>query len=121
MHKILCCLNHELTAEQRAELTAMNAELYILADFAPKLAMALKNVSHDDIVDLVESLVCKCADADVVLGPVGSPAFFAAFARAWDGRLMFAESDRVSVDEPQPDGSVKKTSVFKHKRFVTIR
>ena len=28
--------------------------------------------------------------------------------------VCFSQSDRVSVDTPQPDGSVKKVSVFKH-------
>jgi len=33
-------------------------------------------------------------------------------------KSMFAHSNRVSVDDPQPDGSVIKKSVFKHSHFI---
>jgi hypothetical protein len=29
--------------------------------------------------------------------------------------MIFADSDRISEDIPQPDGSVKKISTFRHK------
>lgn len=32
----------------------------------------------------------------------------------------YAFSKRVSVDETQPDGSVKKTAVFKHEDFIMV-
>ena len=31
---------------------------------------------------------------------------------------VFAFTERVSVDEPQTDGSVRKTAVFKHSGWV---
>lgn len=34
--------------------------------------------------------------------------------------VVFAFSKRESVDQPQPDGSVKKTSMFKHAGFVEV-
>jgi hypothetical protein len=34
------------------------------------------------------------------------------------GRVIFADSDRVSEDILQPDGSVKKVSIFKHKGWI---
>jgi hypothetical protein len=35
--------------------------------------------------------------------------------------MLVAHSDRVSVDETQPDGSVKKTAVFKHVAFEFVQ
>jgi hypothetical protein len=35
------------------------------------------------------------------------------------GNILFSHSERVS-DTPQPDGSVVKTSVFKHLGFIYI-
>jgi hypothetical protein len=34
------------------------------------------------------------------------------------GNILFSHSERVSIDTPQPDGSVVKTSVFKHLGFI---
>jgi hypothetical protein len=35
------------------------------------------------------------------------------------GNILFSHSERVSIDTPQPDGSVVKTSVFKHLGFIS--
>ena len=51
----------------------------------------------------------------------GAPFFMPALAEVIDARgieVLFAYSERVSVETAQEDGSVTKTSVFKHVGFV---
>jgi hypothetical protein len=36
------------------------------------------------------------------------------------GNILFSSSERLSIDTPQPDGSVVKTSVFKRLGFYNL-
>lgn len=59
------------------------------------------------------------ATGAVMLG--GAPFLMAPLERAFveaGWRVLYAFSRRESVEEPQPDGSVRKTAVFKHIGFV---
>jgi hypothetical protein len=50
----------------------------------------------------------------------GSPLFLfmaGSFGAMNKGNILFSH-ERVSIDTPQPDGSVVKTSVFKHLGFI---
>ena len=66
--------------------------------------------------------VANLNDAKIVqLG--GSPAFLFVAGSAIDsalskGRIIFADSERVSEDEIQPDGSVRKVSIFRHRGWI---
>ena len=62
-----------------------------------------------------------------ILAGSGSPAFTASLGLCLglnlsydDIVLIFAHSERVSEDQPQPDGSVKKVSTFKHIKFFKV-
>lgn len=62
---------------------------------------------------------CELVFDTVMIG--GAPFFMPALADRLDRTgfaVCFAFSKRSSVDVPQPDGSVRKTAVFKHAGFV---
>jgi hypothetical protein len=73
--------------------------------------------------------MCLADKFDRVILPVGSPAFMFQFALELGlnndplclDRYYFAHSVKESVEAAQADGSVKKTSVFKHVRFFNLR
>lgn len=51
----------------------------------------------------------------------GAPYFMPVLEQVFDGtgiRVVYSFSERVSVETTQPDGSVVKTSVFKHVGFI---
>jgi len=116
-------LAHKLTPEQVAEL---GGEPKHIRDLDPGLAAQIANCPMDrgTLVDMAQNLVFRACDDDArILAGSGSPAFTAllgAIAAKEGVGLVFAHSERVSVDEPQPDGSVKKTVIFKHVRFFEV-
>lgn len=79
--------------------------------------------SAGDIAQRAEALaqLAKAAGAKVAM--VGGAPFFMAplekSLRAVGIKSAYAFSKRESVDEKQPDGSVKKTQTFRHAGFVT--
>ena len=130
---ILWTPNHAITENQMTELKNLGYDKVIkLSELAPELAGTLSNTSDDveELEAIVNRLDEHCRDTGAAVLPVGSPAFMFLFSkkRAWwdmDGigdnyKVFFAHSERESKDQPQPDGSVKKISVFKHVRFFEV-
>lgn len=63
----------------------------------------------------------KLGAKKVMIG--GAPFLMAYLQRALNLHgldAVFAFSKRVTVEEPQPDGTVKKTQIFKHEGFVEL-
>ncbi len=62
----------------------------------------------------------------ILVQPGGSPAFQQVLGAqnhqegGWGVSLWYAHSERVSQDELQADGSVKKISIFKHVTFIKV-
>jgi hypothetical protein len=118
MKNLLWCANHQPLQEQLDSLNSMGNLIY-LKDVNPDLMIRLSNTPSDrneckilanDVYELSDSLDAKI----VQLG--GSPLFLVmASPIIGSGRMIFADSDRVSEDILQPDGSVKKISTFRHK------
>ena len=118
MRNLLWCSAHTLTSEQFESLNEMGNIIY-LKDVNPELMARLMNTPSDrneckilanDVYELSESLDAKI----VQLG--GSPLFLViASPIIGSGRMIFADSDRISEYIPQPDGSIKKISTFRHK------
>ncbi len=130
MEKLLVLIQHDLTPAQLEELKEY--EIVYLRDCAPQLFAQIAN-SPDDIARLhilAEHLLeaVKIQGAKTILRPLGSPAFNSVLDRHLDKaeyecdyiRSLFSHSERISVDEPQADGSVVKKSVFKHVKFIEI-
>lgn len=130
-HKLLVCLQHTMSSEQMAELSTItnSAEVVYLEKEHPDLYKALANSPDEDgeMLNLMYEFVQMAKDKKYsnILFPLGSPAmmgrimfsFGAELEPDEDRTFIYAHSDRMSEDQVQPDGSVKKISVFKHKRF----
>jgi hypothetical protein len=121
MRNLLWCANHTPTIEQHISLNEMGNIIH-LKDIAPELAERLSNTPSDrneckilanDISTLAERIEAKI----IQLG--GSPLFLVmASPIIGSGRMIFADSERISEDIPQADGSVKKISTFRHKGWI---
>lgn len=127
--KVLNTMNHGLTEVQVAELKIMygeNVELVNLRDTNQDLFSKLSNISANaDLNALAHSLIYTITmnNFDVVILPIGSPAFMYKLASLNDeicADKLFAHSERVSKEVTNPDGSVTKTNVFNHVGFITI-
>lgn len=125
---MISILAHQLTDEQVAELGKVPTHI---RDIDPSLARLIADCPADRsmLFDMARRLVDHAMkDEDgVILAGSGSPAFTAALGiclgcdRDADRiRLLFAHSERVSEDQIQPDGSVRKVSIFKHVKFFEI-
>ena len=119
---------HKPTEEQLSELLAQGTVDY-LNDVSPQLADKLANcpADRDQLKALARKLVNLALNTDCILvQPGGSPAFqyllgvenaeaYACGEYVKD--VIYAHSERASVEVEQADGSVVKTSVFKHVKF----
>lgn len=118
MRNLLWCSAHTLTSEQFGSLNEMGNIIY-LKDVNPELMARLMNTPSDrnecKILAGTVSVIAEELDAKIVqLG--GSPLFLVmASPIIGSGRMIFADSDRISEDIPQADGSIKKISTFRHK------
>ena len=121
MKNLLWCSPHTPTEEQLESLNSIGNLIY-LKDIAPITMANLTNTPSDRnecriIADVISDLALNRNAKIVQLG--GSPMFlFVAASIIGTGRVIFADSERVSEDIPQPDGSIKKISIFKHKGWI---
>lgn len=125
MKNFLWCSPHQPTAEQLSSLQN-EGEVVFLKDVAPALMERLGDTPRDrqgmfDLALEVQEVAIQ-RDAKIVqLG--GSPAFLFVAGAAINsalskGRIIFADSERVSEDQLQPDGSVRKVSIFRHRGWI---
>lgn len=125
---ILWASPHNMLEEQERELKELfgdGAKIVNIRD-VPDIPNIF--ASPDDKAGLYE-LAFKFLTAaqregfSVVVQPAGSPAFqfiLGAVAQRLDTHILIAYSHavRVSSDELQPDGTVRKVSVFRHEKFI---
>ena len=122
---------HNMGGEQLDKARELAGEVKNLKDINPELASKLVNSPDnlEGIATLAEELKDFCLELTrdcekvYVHFPIGSPAFMFALAREFidfSGEIIpvFSHSERESVEEVQPDGSVVKKSVFKFKKFI---
>jgi hypothetical protein len=122
------CPAHRATLEQLAELAEWpGGELFLLSEQAPELFARLTDCPSDvkslhnmaeELIEVARRLRCK-----YVVLPIGSPAFNFVLAPKLERRRFhvgFAHSRRESQDVPQPDGTVKKVSLFRHEKFIWL-
>lgn len=120
MKTLLVCMQHNLNQQQFNELK--DYDIFYLKDVNPDLFKYLANCSsnEEELRNLSFQLIEVANKYSTTLLPIGSPAFMYLFAQEFLGDVLFAHSQRMSVDEPQADGSVKKVSVFKHLKFIKL-
>ena len=119
---------HKPTEEQISELLAQGTVDY-LKEVRPELANKLANCPADkaELNDMAQELLyLQKENRYILVQPGGSPAFqYQLGVRHSEkypkgdctGSILYAHSERVSVEVEQADGSVVKTSVFKHVKF----
>lgn len=120
------CMQHDLTSDQISDLNLLydNAEILNLKDthIWGKIKESADNVYglQEQVKEFIMSFPVE-KDIIALILPVGSPAFM--FLLAWQLQtsqvdILFAHSDKMSEDISQPDGSIKKISVFKFKHWI---
>ena len=123
MNKFLWASPHTPTKQQRLE---MHNNVVLLQDKKPDLFNRLSNIHiGTDLDELSVELLQYCLiRAYTLVQPAGSPAFMAVLGKHRiefnKVPIIFSFSKRMSIDEEQPDGSIKKVSIFKHEGFINI-
>ena len=130
-YRYLWASPHAPTEEQLKDLH--EGTVFYLKDIDPELFNGLVHIKlDDDLSHLAKQLVeLCCSRLYVLVQPGGSPAFQAHLGMALmrnhmltEDRhqvdCMYAFSNRISEDIPQPDSSVKKISIFKHEGWVIL-
>ncbi|HPL94814.1 MAG TPA: hypothetical protein PLK02_06915 [Paludibacteraceae bacterium] len=120
-------MNHVLNNEQIIDLNNMfdNVEVLDLRDENNELFKQISNISVDaNLNDLAEQLLNVAKEFDMVILPIGSPAFMFKFATKTHANMnitfLFAHSDRSVIEKTNNDGTITKTSVFKHVKFLVM-
>lgn len=138
---ILVCMQHNLTPAQRVELGTEN-NVILLKDVNLELFAAMANSpgNEEEVLAIANGFVDFLAKEkfNFVVLPLGSPAMMFAVAReigdrkgfedgesmtnprVFRGTALFAHSERKSIEETLPDGSVKKSVIFDHIRFIRL-
>ena len=121
MNNFLWCSPHTPTEEQYSSLNNQHP-LLLLKDINPELAERLLNTPRDrrDCQRLADEISATAEQFDAMIVQLGGSPLFLVLAGPiiGSGRMLFAESERISEDIPQADGSVKKISIFKHKGWI---
>lgn len=127
MKNILWTPQHVPTTEQLKEL---DGPVTLLSVINTPLFTKLSNSPSDikELEDLSYQLLGMFNNFDAIVLPLGSPAFMAILMKGIgivqtlgdQYKLLFAHTERVSDDVVQPDGSIKKTSIFKHVKFIEV-
>lgn len=130
----LNCTAHELTEEQRQKALEYSNILIDLKTYNPVLweklvncpaeVEALKTLAQE-LLSFLKEVWQKSNQNLLIHFPIGSPAFQAIFFQKLDRkslpiRILFSHSERVSVDEIQPNGSVLKKGLFQFVKFLEI-
>jgi len=121
MNTFLWCSAHTPTSEQHECLNNQHP-LLLLKDVNPELAIKLLNTPSDrrECQQLADEISATAEQLDAMIVQLGGSPLFLVMAAGiiGTGRMLFADSERVSEDIPQPDGSIKKISIFKHKGWI---
>jgi hypothetical protein len=128
--KFLWASSHLPTTEQVLDLES-RGELEYLSLVNEDLQQSLSNIQQDEnLQTLVKNAITTCREHKIttLIQPAGSPAFLFALGLEFgysEGvyggipcEVLFSYSERVSVDTVLEDGSISKTSIFKHLGWV---
>jgi len=130
MSVILNTMQHDLShiqIEQLGKMFGMRQSIVHLRVMDPDLYAGLSNCAPDEriLIMLADRLakIIKMDGYEIVILPIGSPAFMFTLAQKIAGfscKFIFAHSERVSEDQKQDDGTIKKVSIFKHIKWLVL-
>ena len=116
--KILKMVNHPLTIDQLSEL---DCEIVQLSE---SLSGQLQQCPDDleSLQTFVDEILnfAETQSVSAILAPGGSPAFMAIFCQNCQFPLWFSHSVREFSEKVLSDGSVQKTNIFAHKKFIVV-
>ena len=116
------CSAHQPTTEQMVELLE-SGKVTFLKDVAPELQQKINNCPPDrDVLSGMAKDLLSFTEDYTLVQVGGSPMFLYVLGSVVGAHLskramLFAYTKRISEDVPQKDGSIKKTSIFKHEGF----
>lgn len=115
MKKVLVIMNHSLTEGQLEDFSKRGWEPQYL-DLDQKAVW--ENITPENIEEAI-NIVTSRFEGDTYLIQ-GHPGAVVKFVTLYGGsNCYYAQSDRISIDVPQEDDSIKKVSQFKHKGFYS--
>ncbi len=117
--KIVVTMNHPMTQEQKSVLEDIGAEFVIIPH-----PVILEIYDYNHVLIEVTKYVDQVREMGAsVVFLQGEPSFQCAVAQMlarFSIPMIIATTPRIAVEEKQPDGTVKKTTVFKHCRFRLV-
>jgi hypothetical protein len=121
MKTIFNCTSHTLTAEQRVGFDVVELPADLKAQWGQVTELSKEGIA-DDVVSIVTQTFAGSGygfeGVVLVQGHPGVTYMVISRLKGMPGIVpVYAESVRDSVEEQQPDGSVKKMSVFRHLGF----
>lgn len=128
------CTAHNLTQKQIDAIFDYASEIKELSELAPDLHRRLLNCPSQreqidallsDFTDFIFDALQSAEEGKLFLHfPIGSPFFMAKFFKTFpdDGRVvfLFSHTERKSLEEVQPDGSVLKKTSFEFQKFLEL-
>lgn len=123
MKKVLWASIHQILPVQKEELENEGYTVDMLNDVNPELLKRMANSPScpDELTKLAMEVSDYCLDRDYILAqPAGSPAFQYALGLWGDCQVIYAHSERVSIEKVKEDGTAVKESVFQHQKFIWV-
>lgn len=122
---VLVAIAHNLTPAQTSELNELG-HVALLREAHPELFAKLSNTPGitSELEKLVSQFLDVCQDYTTVVLPIGSPAFNHILALQgglnFASKVVYAHSERKSIEVQKEDGTVEKKTVFEHQYFFNI-
>ena len=116
--ELLNVSNHVLTEEQIKDLKE-NWDVDNIVELPADLKKEWSNLtpeSYKSVCDEILKFAYRDIKTAAFIHAAGFPAAVNYLCKEYPG-CIYAYSERISEDVPQPDGTVKKVSTFNHKGF----
>ncbi len=127
---LFVALSHTLTVSQVAGFKAQfgqDTDIVTIADVNPELAKTIQNIDPNLDGNAVCELAKQVYNSARLVNAThfccqGEPCLQIQANDFANGvmKCVVATTERNSIDEPQPDGSIKKTVIFNHVMWRTI-
>lgn len=116
MKKILVVMNHNLTEDQLKDLRMLNIEPIYLTEEDKKV---WGDMTPERIVEFLDTVRNNYGLVDYYLIQGHMGATYTLVTGLGARRCWYAQTNRETSEVMQPDGTVKKVAVFKHKGFYS--